>query len=60
MMLYGVRRDEPGLYLYEMIQLSDCRRYRSRVWQWFRDGRLLRRTLIDEVKVSDDWSAYPV
>lgn len=60
LMLYWVRRDEPGLYLYEMIQLSDCGRYRSRVWQWFRDGRLLRRTLIDEVKVSDDWSAYPV
>jgi hypothetical protein len=60
MMLYWVRRDEPGLYLYEMIQLSDCGRHRARVWQWFRDGRLLRRTLIDEVKVSDDWSAYPV
>jgi hypothetical protein len=59
MMLYWVRRDEPGLYLYEMIQLSDCGQFRSRVWQWFRDGRLLRRTLIDEIKVSDDWSAYP-
>lgn len=59
-LLYWVRRDEPGVYLYEMIQISDCGRFRSRVWQWFRDGRLIKRTLIDEVKVSDDWSGYPV
>ena len=56
-MLYWVRLNEPGVYVYEMIQLSDCGRYRSRVWQWFTDGRLSRRTLIDEEKVSDDWSA---
>ncbi len=42
-----------------MIQLSDCGRYRARVWQWFKDGRLDRRTLIDEEKVSDDWAAWP-
>ena len=59
-LLYWIRNDEPAVYLYEMIQVSDCGRYRSRVWQWFRDGRLLRRTLIDEEKVSSDWSAYPV
>lgn len=58
-MLYWTRADDPDSYLYEMIQLSDCGRYRSRVWQWFRDGRLTRRTLIDEQKHSDDWSAWP-
>lgn len=56
-MLYWTRNDEPGVYVYEMIQLSDCGRHRARVWQWFRDGRLVRRTLIDETKVSDDWAA---
>ena len=43
-----------------MIRLSDCGHYRSRVWQWFRGGRLARRTLIDEQKRTDDWSAWPV
>lgn len=59
-MLYWVRRSEPGIYVYEMIHLSDCGRYRSRVWQWFRDGRLVKRTLIDEQKLTDDWTEYPV
>ena len=54
-MLHWVRRNEPGVYLYEMIQISDCGRYRSRVWHWFRDGRLFQRTLIDEEKVSSQW-----
>jgi hypothetical protein len=52
-MLYWTRNNEPGVYVYEMIQLSDCGRYRARVWQWFRNGRLDQRTLIDEQKVSD-------
>ena len=50
-MLHWTRQNEPGVYLYEMIQLSDCGQYRSRVWQWFRQGRLTGRTLIDEVRV---------
>lgn len=54
-MLYWTRRHEPGVYVYEMIQLSDCGQHRARVWQWFRDGRLAQRTLIDETRVSDDW-----
>lgn len=57
-MLYWVRKNEPGLHLYEMIQLSDCGKYRSRVWQWFRNGRLLQRTLIDEQFVSRDWQSF--
>ena len=51
-MLNWVRLGEPGVYLYEMIQISDCGHYRSRVWQWFREGRLFQRTLIDEQRVS--------
>jgi len=58
-MLYWERPQDPGIYLYEMIQLSDCGQYRSRVWQWFRAGRLFQRTLIDETLVSRDWSDWP-
>jgi hypothetical protein len=54
-MLNWVRKGEPGVYLYEMIQLSDCGNHRSRVWHWFRDGRLFQRTLIDEQRVSSNW-----
>jgi hypothetical protein len=54
-LLHWVRKGEPGTYLYEMIQVSDCGRYRTRVWQWIQNGRTRMRTLIDEEKVSDDW-----
>ena len=54
-MLNWVRKNEPGVYLYEMIQISDCGNFRSRVWHWFRDGRLFQRTLIDEQRVSSEW-----
>ena len=55
-MLHWNRTDRDDLYLYEMIQISDCSRYRNRVWQWIsKEGKILQRTLIDEVKVSDDW-----
>lgn len=57
-MLYWERQGEPDLYLYEMIHLSDCGRFRSRTWQWLRNGRIHLRTLIDEEKVSDTWAGY--
>ena len=57
-MLHWTRNNEPDLYLYEMIQISDCGRYRARVWQWFRQGQLFQRTLVDEQRVSMDWQAY--
>jgi len=58
MMLNWTRQNEPDLYLYEMIQVSDCGRYRSRTWHWFKGSRLFQRTLIDEQFVSRDWAAY--
>ena len=58
MMLHWTRNDEPDLYLYEMIQLSDDGEARARVWQWFKSDRLMQRTLIDEVRVSTDWKAF--
>ncbi len=57
-MLHWVRKDLPDAYLYEMIQISDCGRYRNRVWQWIKAGKLFQRTLIDEAKISDDWRDY--
>ena len=41
-------KSAPETYLYEMIQLSPCGRYRARTWHWFEDGRIVRRTLINE------------
>ncbi len=58
MMLYWTRLNEPGIYIYEMIQLSDCGQYRARVWQWFLDGRLFQRTLVDEQRRSHEWESY--
>lgn len=58
MMLHWERVGEPGIYLYEMIQLSDCGQFRARVWQWLKDGKTIMRTLIDEEKVSDDWRGH--
>lgn len=45
-------RTDPDNYLYEMIQLSDDGAHRARTWHWFDAGRLLRRTLIREERVS--------
>lgn len=58
LMLNWTRKGESDLYLYEMIQMSDCGRYRCRVWQWIKSGRIHMRTLIDEEKVSDSWQDY--
>jgi len=54
-MLYWLRKGDPDVCLYEMIQLSDCGQYRHRIWQWYRAGRILQRTLIDEERVSHRW-----
>jgi hypothetical protein len=38
--------------LFELIVLSDDGRHRSRVWQWLEHGVCVRRTLINETKVT--------
>ncbi len=45
------RYDEPGARFFEMIVLGDGGDHRARTWQWFRDGRLYKRTLCDERRV---------
>ena len=54
-MLYWKRKGDDDLYLYEMIQLSDCGQHRHRVWHWYRAGKIVSRTLIDEQRASHKW-----
>ena len=56
--LNWTRHGEPGIYLYEMIQVNEERTHRSRTWQWFRDGKCYQRTLIDEHLVTRDWRNF--
>jgi hypothetical protein len=56
--LNWVRKGEPDLYLYEMIQNSEDGLGRYRVWQWFRNGKCFQRTLIDEHFVTRDWQNW--
>lgn len=43
------RLDDPGARFYEIIVLGDGGRRRARTWHWFKQGRLYRRTLCDEI-----------
>ncbi|HEV2569439.1 DUF3598 domain-containing protein [Sphingomonas sp.] len=54
-MLYWQRTGDPGLYLYEMIQISDDGQSRCRTWHWIRNGQLETRTAIQEKLVTRDW-----
>jgi hypothetical protein len=56
--LNWTRHGEPGLYLYEMIQVSADRKHRARTWQWFKDDKCFQRTLIDEVFITPDWRSW--
>lgn len=51
-MLNLERKDEPGARFYEMIALGESGANRARTWQWFRDGKLYKRTLCDEKRVA--------
>lgn len=56
-MLNLVFKDGSGLYMYEVITLSDDGNTRSRMSQYMIDGKVVRRTLIDEVRTSEAWRA---
>jgi hypothetical protein len=49
--LTWTRKDAPGTYLYEMIQISEDNRNRGRTWHWFENDRLVKRTCITERRV---------
>ena len=46
--LTWTRKDMPGFYLYEMIQISADNNNRGRTWHWFEEDVLVRRTCIKE------------
>jgi len=46
-----LRKDEPDANFFEMITLGDTGEYRARTWQWFRGGKLYKRTLCDEQRI---------
>lgn len=47
------RKDDPGANFFELIAMGSTGKHRSRTWHWFKDGKLFKRTLCDEWKVSD-------
>jgi hypothetical protein len=51
-------KDGSGLYAHEIVSVSSDGRYRARATQYLKEGRIVRRTLIDEEKVTSDWAAY--
>ena len=48
-----------GITLHEIVTNSVDGRHRHRSAQFSREGQLLRRTLIDEEKITDEWRSYP-
>lgn len=51
-MLNWTRKDLPGSYLYEMIQINSNNNKRARTWHWFKDDGLVNRTCIRESRVA--------
>jgi hypothetical protein len=43
-------KDGSNMYVYEIVTLSDDAKSRSRATQYLKNGKIIRRTLIDEVK----------
>lgn len=50
--LTWTRKDLPGAYLYEMIQISEDGNHRGRTWHWFKDDVMFQRTVINERRVT--------
>lgn len=50
--------DGSGLTVHELVVISGDGQQRSRVAQYFQNGRIVRRTVIDETKLSADWQAW--
>lgn len=46
------RKDDPGARFFEMIAMGETGEHRARTWHWFKDGKLFKRTLCDEWRVS--------
>lgn len=61
LMYMDVTADTPqlraGTTCYEMVQLSDCGRFRMRATQYAYQGQTVMRTMIDETFVTRDWAS---
>ena len=61
LMFMDVRVDTPqlkaGTTCYEIVQVSDCGKFRMRMAQYAYGGKTVMRTLIDEEFVTRDWAA---
>jgi hypothetical protein len=57
-MVLWVRTGAPDFRFYEMITVSEDGLAKNRTWHWYQKGRLFQRTLINEVKISEDWQAH--
>lgn len=49
--LTWIYRMDPDNPLYEMIQISPDGNHRARTWHWYKNGEIIRRTLIKEKRV---------
>jgi hypothetical protein len=58
LMVSWVRSDDPGFRFYELITMSEDGERKNRTWHGYREGCLFRRTLIDERRVSRDWTPF--
>lgn len=56
LVLTWTRKDIPGSYLYELVQLSSDNNHRTRTWHWFKEDSCFQRTLIQETRVSSKGS----
>lgn len=52
MVLTWVRKDDPSGYFYEIINVSPDGLNKNRVWQFFENGKVTKRTLINEVRTA--------
>ena len=50
--------DGSGLSVHELVVISADGLHRSRAAQYLREGRIVRRTQIDETRQSIDWQAW--
>lgn len=57
-MVAWTRAGEPDFRYYEMITVAEDGNAKNRTWHWYRKGRLFQRTVINEVRISEDWRAY--
>lgn len=48
------RKDEPNARFAEVIAMGDNGDERARTWHWFKDGKLFKRTLCHERRVSNE------